>query len=163
MNIKKESYDVSDLTFLKLRTNTMKLYNHTVYRIESLSMEEKAAIIDDFEDGIASYLLNVLTMYENEKPYMPRDESGMTRAESLEAFFFRNDPEIKILGRETQDCKYSYYLFGREYIGLSTTCPFDANGGRIMYSRNHVIHQWFHDFIEKMRKAEQRWLDGSAN
>ena len=161
MNITKENYRVSDLAFLNLRTNTIKLYNHAVYTVESMGIDEKVAIMDDFENGAATYMLRILSMYENERHFMPKGDNGEVLIETLQAFFDRNDPERRITIHSHIGEGYSYVIFGREYFKLRTTCPFDKDMGRLMYSRNHVVHQWFHDFLEIKRNEEQQWLDKS--
>lgn len=125
------------------------------YEIEDmLSVEEKIAFIDRERDGVASYMLALIKKWNEEKDTIPKDKYGEPRTVSKKAWFRKND------SRKIVDIEYTvgnYWLFKTEFKSLSNICPYTKNNFRLMYTGQHIVHQWFHDLIGELVAEERRY------
>lgn len=127
----------------------------SIFEIEKqLSIEEKIQFIDEMKDGVGSYLLNILTKWENEKDELPKDQYGNPKSVSVKAWIKRNDP------RGIIDTKFNighYTLFGTHHTTMSTVCQ-DTKYSNLEYIGEHIVHQWFHDLCEELYWEERKYF-----
>jgi hypothetical protein len=149
-------YNKEDLKFYNMKKISIG-YKKEVLEIETeLSIEEKIKFIDEVEDGIASYMINILTKWENEKDSLPKDNYGSPKTVSKKAWIKKND-ERKIINIE-----YSignYYLFGTKYTSMSLTCPTTEHGYQLFYTDDDIVNQWFHDLCIKLYRKEVEYFE----
>lgn len=156
------NYKVEELRFLKMKkvpvyqANPYKRNGLSVFKIEEeLSVEEKISFIDALENGVATYLLDLLTKWEQEKGALPQDDFGNPKTVSKKAWIKRNDK------RRIIDFEYkigNYYLFGTKFTKMSTTCPTGEFGYHLEYTDDHIVHQWFHDLLKKLELDERKYF-----
>jgi len=125
----------------------------TVYEIESkLSEEEKIAFIDELKDGVATYMVNLIQKWNDEKDTLKKENSGRPKKTSHKAWVNRSDSR-PIMSRYDIG---RYKLFGTDFSELSFTCPISKYGYSLEYSGKSVVHQWFHDLCHELEIEEQR-------
>jgi hypothetical protein len=126
------------------------------FQIESeLSIEEKTAIIDLYKDGIASYMLNIINKWNDEKDSLPKDRWGSPKTNSKKAWIKRNDPR-KIIDNDYKIGRY--WVCGNDIKSLSIECPTTEYGYNMKYSGQHVVNQWFYDLCYEFKKNEAKWF-----
>lgn len=157
-------YNVKDMAFLNMPTRDCVIYGtcsrskeYKIYEIEDkLSLEEKIAFINELEDGIASYLLDLFKKWEKEQVSLKKDSYGNVKTVSKKAWIKRNDTKGKI------DAKYDigkYYLFGTKYPTMTTVCPKTEWGYEMIYTGINVVHQWFHNLCDKLCGEELKYFE----
>jgi len=117
-------YKKEDLRFLSMKMKNKYMSNanlrsgvYKIYEIEDeFSIEEKVKFIDELKDGIASYMLDILTKWEAEKDSLPKDKWEAIKTVSKKAWIKRNDPR-KIIDVDYKVGKY--WLLGTEYKTMS--------------------------------------------
>ena len=123
-----------------------------VFEIEKeLSLEDKIKIIDIFDNNTATYMLDIIIKWDNEKDSLPKDRWDNPKTVSVKAWIKRNDPLNKIdiefkIGR--------YYLFKRRFESLSIKCPSTEYEYSMEYTGEHVVNQWFHELCVMLYKVE---------
>ena len=127
-----------------------------VFQIEDeLSVNEKIDFIDEVENGVATYLLNIFNKWENEYDGLKKEASGRVKTVSKKAWIRRND------SRGIINFKYdvgTYWLFGSEYDDMSLICPnYKYNIDRL-YTGKHIVNQWFHDLCNKLYTKESDYF-----
>lgn len=131
-------------------------YNKKVFKIETeLSFEEKVKFMDELENGIASYMLNMIEKWENEKDSLPKNNWGTTKTVSKKAWIKRND-ERKIINNDYKIGEY--YMFGNNFKELSLICPTTEYGYDEVYTGESIVNQWFHDFLNKLYIKEKEYF-----
>jgi len=128
----------------------------TLFEVEkTMTLDEKIAFMDGLNDGIASYLINLFTKWEDDKDTLPKDQHGNPKTVSKQAWLRRNDDRQYI----TITHKFgTYYLFGTFFKCMTTTCPTTDYGYDMVYTDKHVAHQWFHDFLKQLHRAEREYF-----
>lgn len=157
-------YNKKELKFFEMKkrkkfiSNSVRRGNKLdVYEIEeNLSLEEKIAFIDEIEDGLASYLLNILNKWEEEKDSLPKDMYNNPKTVSKKAWIKRNDPR-KII--KTEYNIGHFYVFGTEHTGMSIKCSTTGYGYNMLYTGQNIAHQWFHDLCEKLYWEEKKYFE----
>lgn len=128
-----------------------------IFEIENeLTLDEKVAFIDSMKDGVASYLIGLLTKWKEEKDSLSKDVYGEVRTVSKKAWIRKND------SRELLDnyFKYgSYRLFGRQYTDMTLETPTSMYyGSPIEHTGSHVANQWFHDILNELKRREEKYF-----
>jgi len=149
-------YNKEDLKFYNMKKVSIG-YEKKVFQIETeISEEEKIKIMDEVENGMASYMLNILTKWGEEKDSLPKATYGRIKTVSKKAWIKRNDDK-KII---TNDYKIGrYFLFGTEFKEMSLICPTTNYGYEMIYTDKNVINQWFHDFCQKLYLEEKKYFE----
>ena len=158
MNYKKE-----DMKFLNMTTREVFIPGankiggmYEIFEIEDeLNIQEKIKFIDKFKDGLASYLINIIQKWEDEKDGLSKDNRGHIRTVSKKAWIKRNDP------RKIIDNKYDigkYYFMGNKYTELTLECPM-SYGHRELYMGSHIANQWFHSLCLELKDKEQKYFE----
>lgn len=133
----------------------------TIYKIESeLSLEEKIDFIDEVKEGLASYMLNILNLWDLKKEDMPKDTYGNTKTVSKKAWIKKND-NLKIIDDwykygNYQMFKTKYSLYEKDRYSLIV--PKTEYGYTLLYSGQHVVHQWFHDLLNELEIEELKYF-----
>lgn len=149
-------YKKEDMKFLNMRRNTI-VGKEKVFEIENeLVLKDKIKFIDEIENNVASYLLNILTKWENEKDSLSKDSYNNIKTVSKKAWIKRND-ERKIIDIDYKIGKY--FLFGTEYKTMSLICPYTEYGYRLLYTDGNVVNQWFHDLCIKLYLEEKQYFE----
>lgn len=158
----KMNYRIEDLKLLNMKklpvyqSNPYMRNGLYVFEIEKdMSLEEKITFIDTLKDGVATYLLNLLTKWEKEKDTLPKDNYGYPKTVSKKAWIRRNDK------REIINIEYdigTYYLFKTKFLEMTTTCPSTEYGYHLEYTGNHIVHQWFHDLLKQLAQEERKYF-----
>lgn len=148
-------YNKEDLKFYNMEKVSIG-YKKEVFKNETeLSIEEKIKFMDQFEDGIASYMLNILTKWEEEQESLPKDSYGTTKTVSKKAWIKRNDPR-KIIDNDYKIGKY--YMFKNDFKEMSLICPHTEYGHNEVYTGENIIHQWYHDLCMKLYLQEKEYF-----
>lgn len=156
-------YKVEEMKFLNMNVREecmQRRYNRRrvvkVFEIEDkLSVEEKIAFIDEVEDGIATYLLDLFDKWEKDYDELKKDSYGNVKTVSKKAWLKRNDTRKKI--NDSYNIGH-YYLFGSEYNEMSVTCPYTNWGFSMLYSEKHIVNQWFHDLCNILYGKEKKYF-----
>lgn len=127
-----------------------------IFEIENeITIEEKIIIIDKFRDNVATYLLDIINKWNEEKDSLPQGSYGSPKTISKKAWIKRNDTKNKI----DSDYKLGeYYLFGIKFKSLSLECPTTEYGYDLTYTGEHIVNQWFHGLCWDFMKDEQKWF-----
>lgn len=148
-------YNKEDLKFYNMEKVSIG-YKKEAFKIETeLSEEEKIKFIDELENGVASYMLNILTKWEQEKDSLPKDNWGSPKTVSKKAWIKRND-ERKIINIDYSIGKY--YMFGDDFKEMSLICPTTEYGYDKTYTGEHVANQWFHNLLNKLYIKEKEYF-----
>lgn len=154
-DLKNGKYNIEDMKFLNMRMLNVWKNDNGYFQIESeLSIEDKIAIIDLYKDGVASYMLNIIKKWNDEKGSLPQDSWGNPKTVSKKAWIKKNDIK-KIIDNE-----YSignYWLFGSEFKSLSLECPTTEHGYPMKHTGEHIAEQWFYDLCYEFRNKESKW------
>jgi hypothetical protein len=156
MKILKATYNIDDQVFNSLKTYSHFRNDRRFFLSDELESADKIAMIDEFKDGIASYVLNILEKYAMEKGSLPQNSYGSPKTVSLKAWLKKNDPREHFCF-STYD-GVSYYMFGREFTNLELICGNSKHGNQMPYTLRGVENQWFHDFLVEMGKEEDTWF-----
>jgi len=161
-SLKEGKHNPENLVFLNMRkhniykTNPYMTDGLKVYAIEKeLSLEDKIKIVDIFENNIATYMLDIINKWEDEKDSLSKDQWENPKTVSVKAWIKRNDPK-KIIDTEFKIGKY--YLFERRFESLDIKCPSTEYGYSLEYTGEHVVNQWFHNLCAILYKAELKWF-----
>jgi len=128
-----------------------------IYAIEKeLSLEDKIKIIDMFENNTATYMLDIIIKWENEKDSLPKDRWDNPKTVSVKAWIKRNDPR-KIIDTEFKIGKY--HLFKRRFESLNIKCPSTEYEYSMEYTGEHIVNQWFHELCVMLYKVESNWFE----
>ena len=161
-------YKVKDLIFYNMETSIKYISNFSnsngkckIFEIEGqLTESEKIQFIDDLKDGVASYLLNILSKWEVENDTLPKDNWGNVKTVSYKAWIKRNDE------RNIIDIKYKvgkYYLFGTKFKNMNTICPTTEYSHNMAYTGKNIVNQWFHDLCNLLYREEQKYFQEHDN
>lgn len=149
-------YKKEELKFLNMDKFNPITGKGKVFSIENeLTIDDKIRFIDEVKDGVATYLLNILNKWENEKETLPKDNYGGVKTVSKKAWIKRNDTR-KIIDIDFNIGKY--YLFGTKYEKMSLICPTSEYGNRFMYTDSNIVNQWFHDLCVKLYQEEKAYF-----
>lgn len=157
-------YNKEELKFYNMEKREKVVYNSVkrgnkidVYEIEDkLSLEEKIAFIDELEDGLATYLLDILKKWEEEKDSLPKDMYDNPKTVSKKAWIKRNDPKNII---KTEYRIGHFHVFGTEYTEMSIECSTTGYGYNLLYTGQNIVHQWFHDLCEILYFEEKKYFE----
>ena len=163
-------YDLKEMMLLNMSRRNCVLEEerpvtriYEIYEIEDkLSVAEKIKFIDEIEDNIASYLLNIFEKWEKENPSLKRDVFGDIKTVSKKAWIKRNDSRCII---DTELDLGSYNLFGTKYETMSRICPRTSRSYKkrytesMIYTGKNVVHQWFHDLCDKLCDEERKYFE----
>lgn len=161
----KIEYKIEDLKFLNMKkiavyksspryTNGM-----SIFEIENeLTREEKIELMDEMRDDIASYMLNIIKKWEDEKEELPKDNYGYVKTVSKKAWIKRNDP-LNIVNIKYIESLGSYYMFKNEFKGLSLECPSTEYGYSMEHTGGDIVDQWFHDFCSALYLEEKKYFE----
>lgn len=84
-------WKVEDLALMNDGCNIY-IANEKIYRAENeLTRQEKIDFLDDVNDGITSYILNLADRYEKDRDSLPKDNYGRVKTVSLKAWINRYD------------------------------------------------------------------------
>lgn len=142
------NYKVEDLKFLNMKMIESDKPTEKIFSIErELSEDEKIEFLDNMNDGIISYILNLANKWNAEKVQLPKDQYGIVKTVSKKAWIRRNDTK-KIIDTEhpLSRCDVGrFYLFD-ELWHLDSDC------------NKHLVCFWFHDFCEKLLEKEREYF-----
>lgn len=159
---------------MEYKTEDLKLYHEKyvdynddtsyIYSWESeFSTEEKIKFIDENYElkghkGMATYMLNLINKYLEEKENLPKDSWGNIKIVSLKAWLKKNDP-CKIV-----DDHYHYgsYDFAkREYSDFGTLTPRPTWSSNVPYymEEGKIVDLWFHDVLNILYFKERTYHD----
>lgn len=149
-------YSKEELKFLNMKVR-FALDQKKVFSIEEeLSIDEKIKFIDELENGVATYLLNIFNKWKLEKDSLPKDKWNDIKTVSKKAWIKRND-ERKLI-----DDHYkigSYHLLGTAFKEMSLICPTTEYGYQMLYTNKDVVNQWFHDLCTKLYREEKIYFE----
>jgi len=156
-------YKVEDLRFYNMKTSIKHISNFRIntgeckiFEIEKqLTENEKVKFIDGLKDGVASYLLNILSKWETERDTLPKDNYDHVKTVSKKAWIKRND-ERNIIDKEYK--LGSYCVFGTKFMKMDTTCPTTEYSYRLAHTGENIINQWFHDLCRLLYLEEQKYF-----
>jgi hypothetical protein len=127
-----------------------------IFEIEDqLTEQEKVEFIDNLKDGVATYLINIITKWESEKDTLPKDRWGNPKTVSKKAWIKRHD-ERKIINIEYKIGRY--HLFGTEFKTMCLICPTTEYSYNMAYTDKNIVHQWFHDLCYLLFREEQKYF-----
>lgn len=156
-------YKLEDMRFLNMETRTQHICNankkggdYKVFELEDqLTIEEKIQFIDELKDGVASYMLNIINKWEEEKEFLPKDQYKNVKTISHKAWINRNDNR-NIMSRYDLG---KYNIFRNEFKCLSLDCPTTKNGYNELYTGSHIVNQWFHDLLRQLKIEERKYFE----
>lgn len=153
--LKAGNYKVEDQIFRNMK-RFISFGDFKPFPIESkLSDEEKIQIIDKYNDGLASYMITLITKWNEEKESLPKDNWGNPKTVSEKAWIKRNDTRKKV----NSDYKIgSYSMLGTKFKVLDMICPSTEYGRNMGYTGQSVINQWFHGFCLDCYNKETTWF-----
>ena len=144
-SLKEGKHNPENLVFLNMKKhNIYKTNPHMrdgleIFTIEKeISLEDKIKIIDIFENNTATYILDIINKWNEEKDSLPKDRWDNPKTISVKAWIKRNDPK-KIIDTEYKIGKY--YLFGRRFEYLDIKCPSTEHGYSMEYTGDHIVNQ----------------------
>jgi len=162
-SLKEGKHYPENLVFLKMNKNNIYKVSPymtdglKIYAIEKeISLEDKIKIIDIFHNNIATYMLDIIIKWENEKDSLPKDRWDNPKTVSVKAWIKRNDPLNKI---DTEFKIGKYHLFERRFESLNIKCPSTEYGYSMEYTGEHVVNQWFHNLCVMLYKEELKWFE----
>lgn len=157
LNYRKEDLKFFNMERLELHINhTNKKDRYKIFKVQKeYSLDEKIAFIDKMEDGIASYLINILEKWDKEKIELPQS-MGKVKTISKKAWIKRNDPR-KIIDTSYKIGKYS--LLETSYKDMTLECPKSEYSRNYAFTGCHIAEQWFHDLCEKLYREEQVYFE----
>lgn len=131
---------------------------------KTFTQEEKIAFIDKYykyreQYGWATYLLDLINKFLNEKDSLPKDKYGYVKTVSLKAWLKKNDP------REIIRASYSYgsyFFMSREYsnFGSLAARPLWGSSSTPYYNEEGKLADlWFHDLLSVFYEVERTWHD----
>ena len=161
-SLKDGKYNVEDLKFLNMeeqkiyKPNPCNTKGLKIFAIENeMTLADKIKVIDIFKDNIATYLLNIINKWDEEKGSLPKDKWDAPKTVSVKAWIKRNDPRGKI----DNDYKIGrYHLFGEEFKSLDTKCPSTEYNYSMEYTGENVVNQWFHNLCDEFKMKESDWF-----
>ena len=152
-------YIKENLALLNMKKVPLQMYSGTspeVFEIEKqMSVDEKINFIDSQKDGVASYLIELFNKWESEKDELPQ-QYGSPKKVSAKAWIKRNDNR-GIIDKEFKIG--TYYLFGTKYMRMIAICPQTEYGRDMIYTRQHIANQWFHDLLTQLYYSEQKFFE----
>lgn len=127
----------------------------TVFSIEDIySVDDKIKFIDNLKDGVASYMLKLLSIWEKDRSSLPVTIYKTVKVNSLKAWLRKNDTMDYI----DKDEGY-YYLFGNRYtLDNKDKCPKTRHGYDLLYTGENIVHQWFHDLLFQLYIDEIKYF-----
>ena len=151
-------YKSEDLKFFNMKQVKYQHDKRPIFEIENqITIEEKIDFIDQVKDGIATYLINLVTKWVVDRGELPKDLSGHVKTNSLKAWIRRNDT-LQIV-----DYKYKYgqyNLFGGKYnIENALVCPTTEYGRQRIYTGSHIVNQWYHDLCTELYFEEKKYFE----
>lgn len=156
-------YKVEDMKFLNMPVKRKTLLGpngrentYSVFEIEDeLSIEEKITFIDEVENGVATYLLNIFNKWEKDYNELKKDACGNVKTVSKKAWIKRNDTKGLI---DVDDCVGAYFLLGNRYYEMSITHPHFRYKCFKFQEEEHIVNQWFHDLCNKLYTEESDYF-----
>lgn len=152
-------YKIKDLQFINTDYEEVRLERKGMIKIFSIekrySLDEKKKFIDELENGIASYMLELIEKWKNDRDTLPQTMYKKVRVTSLKAWLKRNDKK-KCITNDEDGC---YTLFGSIYnLDDYDICPLYKYEINYPYTGENIVHQWFHDLINKLYYKEVDYL-----
>lgn len=154
------NYQIEEMKLLNMKKVSIHVSNPRlrdglkIYEIENiLSEDEKLAFIDDMRDGVGTYMVKLLTKWEEEKDSLPSTH-GKPKTVSHKAWLKRNDTR-KMFSEFSID---TYYLFGTEFKNMSLICPKAGYNYDMEHTGKPIVHQWFHDLCKELEKMERKYF-----
>ena len=161
-SLKEGKHNPENLTFLNMKkygiykNNPYMSNGLEIFAIEKeISLEDKIKIIDIFDNNIATYMLNIINKWDDEKDSLPKDKWDNIKTVSVKAWIKRNDPLNKI---DTEFKIGKYYLFERRFESLNIKCPSTEYGYSMEYTGEYIVNQWFHNLCMILYKEELKWF-----
>ena len=161
-SLKEGKHNPENLTFLNMekhsiyKTNPYMRNGLEIFEIEKeISLEDKIKIIDIFDNSIATYMLDIINKWDDEKDFFPKDKWDNPKTVSIKAWIRRNDPKKKI---DTEFKIGKYHLFERRFKLLDIKCPSTEYGYSMEYTGEHIVNQWFHNLCKVFYEAELKWF-----
>lgn len=156
-------YKVEDMKFLNMPVKRKTLLGpngrentYSVFEIEDeLSIEEKITFIDEVENGVATYLLNIFNKWEKDYNELKKDACGNVKTVSKKAWIKRNDTKGLI---DVDDCVGAYFLLGNRYYEMSITHPHFRYKCFKFQEEEHIVNQWFHDLCNILYGKEKKYF-----
>ena len=160
-------YNVSDLKYFnEKKESSIKISRgRFIYDDETrLTEKEKIDFIDTHyrlrgHEGAATYMLNLMDKYNEEKDSLKKDSWGYVKGNSLKAWLKRNDP----WGIVDDHYHYGNYSFaGHEYadFGSKTPRPIWGSSESTPYygEEGRIVDLWFHDVLDGLCIEEERYF-----
>ncbi len=155
--LKRGEYEEETQTFKNMKAFKMYKEDVGIFELESVpSREEKIEIMDKYSDGLATYMLNLISKWETEKDSLPKDSFGQVKTVSKTAWAKRSD--IRKATYINVDNKITYTMFDIRHYGLSMTCGTHEYGYSMKYTGEDIVNEWFHDFCKFMRNKDIAWF-----
>lgn len=160
MNWKEQGTLVSDMRGRTIRNEGF--YNRKEefkWDIEDqLTEQDKLQIIDHIADGLGSYLIETIQVYESDKV---NGTIKTGRYDSLHrgsvASWIRKHGRDNVLFQGYPESYPVYRVFG-DTFRLSLKTPETKYGYKEMWDGKHVINQWFHLLLIDLKKKEQEYF-----
>lgn len=155
------NYKVENLFIKSMKKVEISLSNYShnydnKYEIEDqLSEEEKLKIFDYHKDGLGSYLLEKIRLYNEDcsNGTIKKSKNGRFIKSSLNKWLRENDPRNAL--RLTFEHHYiTYYLNGNEFRMTEMTPRTTFISHKMLWDEKPVINQWFHLLLKELEKLE---------
>ena len=144
-------WKVEDMKLLNQKGGVF-LGKEKIYDCEAVvSREDKIAFVDSLQDGILSYLLELIKKFDNDKVNMPKDSWGSVKTVSLKAWIKRNDTKYN---RPIID---DYYHYGRYYI-LKMERWIESNSKGYYDTYEDLVDELFHRQLKECEKEEHKYF-----
>lgn len=155
------NYKVENLFIKSMKRVEISLSNYShnydnKYEIEDqLSEEEKLKIFDYHKDGLGSYLLEKIRLYNEDcsNGTIKKSKNGRFIKSSLNKWLRENDPR-NALCLTFEHHYITYYLNGNEFRMTEMTPRTTFISHEMLWDEKPVINQWFHLLLEELEELE---------
>ena len=147
MNDLLKNYKIEKLKIMNMTRIKKNSENKTIYSIEEdANYSDKIAFINKIKDGNATYLINIISLWENERENLPRQRGDTSRinTNSKKAWIKRNDSKKLI------DYEYS--------IGKIKGFYHRFLWDDLKFNKHEFIDEWFHNILIDLEKKEKQWF-----
>lgn len=146
-------WKVEDMALMNEKSNIY-IGKEKIYKAESeLTRQEKIDFLDDMNDGLTSYVLNLADKYEKDKDSLPKDNYGQVKTVSFKAWLYKND-KVNLINNDTYNRGVTvvppYRHIGQLNVGgyTSSTKP--------IYS--DYVDEAFHLKLKDLEKQERQYF-----
>lgn len=117
---------------------------------DTTSREDMIRFLDDMNDGMMSYILDVIEKFKAEEDMLPKDKWNNVKTVSLKAWLKKNDPRNAF----DRDYRYGRYRF----MGTERYINSDVNHPGPYDSQGDLVKECFHRQLKVCRYKEDAYF-----